>query len=85
MLINENVFFLLSDPNPPLDITTENKNIISNEAVSFRELSFDYSLPRERALTKSPLLNLSLFQIICPTIQRAMHLISFPAQDVLQI
>jgi len=53
VLISGNVSFLLSDPNPPLDITTENKNIISNEAVSFTKLSFDYSLPREKAPTKT--------------------------------
>lgn len=34
--------FFLSDPNPPLDITAENKNIISTEAVRSAMFTFRY-------------------------------------------
>ena len=70
VLINGNVSFLLSDPNPPLDITTENKNIISNEAVSFTKLSFNYSLPRKKARHQKPISESLFLPELCFTTVR---------------
>ena len=50
-LLTSNVSFLVPDPNPPLDITTENKTIISNEAVSFSKFALGYHFPKNEALT----------------------------------